>query len=74
MWLQFGGGLVCFHLLLPIYLLTYLFISFKNNNLENDFNNLGINLTSQIVNHFINENDKVQIEYPVTLVGINRFV
>jgi len=64
--------------LFTTYLLTYLPINFLNNNSKNDFN-LNVNLiqsngprsTSQIDNHFVDhnasQNDKVQIDYPITL-------
>jgi hypothetical protein len=58
----------------------YLPINFKNNKPKNDLN-LSINVTrsngplsiTQIVNHFINQNNKVQIDYPITLVGHSFF-
>jgi len=70
--------------LFTIYLPISLFI-FKNNIPKNDFN-IGINLAqsngplsiSQIVNHYVNhvvsQNDRFQINYLITLVGLNQRV
>jgi len=69
---------------MPTYLdlfTTYLPINLKNNNPKNDFN-LSIKLTQsnnlmsfiQIVNHFVNQNNKVQIHYPVTLACPNWII
>jgi hypothetical protein len=81
----FSTYLNLFSTYLPTYLPTYPPINFINNNVENDFN-LGIELTqsngplstSQIVSHFINhfasQNDKVKINYLITLVGPNQLV
>ncbi len=60
---------------------TYLFINFLNNNLKSDFN-LGTNYSqskykvgslsiNQIVNYYVNQNDKVQIDYHIKPVCPN---
>ncbi len=60
---------------------TYLFINFLNNNLKSDFN-LGTNSSqskykigslsiNQIVNYYVNQNDKVQIDYQIKLMYPN---
>ncbi len=58
---------------------TYIPINKKKHNLDND---LYLNLTqsngslstSQIVNHFVNQNDKVQIDYPIMVACPNQLV
>jgi hypothetical protein len=68
-----------FDLLIPIYyLLTFLKNNYKS---KNDFN-LSINSTqsngplstNQIVSHSISQNDRIQIDYLIMLVGSNQLV